>query len=212
MDRTEFEWQGAPDGDQEGSPAKGGTDRLRGMARPSIGLIVVLLLAVFLIGTLPQGTMAHTTFTAGDVSVTTNSGRLTSLTVAPDGDVHYDGLESEPSSIELVVYARLNSSSTWENVISQSVAGSGLEGSVTYSFAEVDLLTETSMTSADFSASDGETEETDVSVKVEATLVGAGPSGGNVTASSMDTMTISVTNQEAGAGVGGQANSDGSGA
>lgn len=208
-----FEWRSLDD-DRRSGPTREPNryDRLRGLARPAIGTVFVSLLAILLIGVVPQGAVAHTAFTAGDVSMTTNSGRVTSLTIAPEGDVHYNGLEAVPSSIDVVVSTRLNSSSSWETVGSQSLAGDGLEGAVNYSFAEIDLLSATSMKSSDFAASDGTTSSTDVDVRVEVRLVGAGPGGNNVTATSMDTMAVTVTNEQAGAGVGGTANSGGSGA
>lgn len=207
-----FEWHRLVDDSTADNVDKRQRGRLVGPAVPIVGIAFIALLGLLLVGVIPQATLAHTTFTAEDVSLTTNSGRLTSLTVAPEGDVHYDGLEAEPSSIDVTVAARLSSSSSWETVTSQSISGNGLEGTVNYSFARVDLLTETSMTPSDFAAADGETESTDVDVQVQVTLVGAGPGGGDVTANATDTMTVSVTNEPAGAGVGGRANSEGSGA
>lgn len=207
-----FEWRRLDSEHSETSGDSSRRRRVRGIARPATGALVVAVLAMLLIGVVPQATMAHTTFTAGDVSLSTNSGQLTSLTVAPAGDVHYNGLETVPSSIDIAVSARLNSSQSWETVATQSVAGSGLEGSINYSIAEVDLLKQTSMSKNDFTAQDGSTETNDVDLRVQVTLVGAGPGGADVTASSTDTMTISITNEPAGAGVGGQANSNGSGA
>lgn len=203
-----FEWRSL-DGTDAGSQEATGT---RGIARPAIGTVFVAILAILLIGVVPQGAVAHTSFTAEEVSLTTNSGRLTSLTVAPEGDVHYNGLEAEPSSVEIEVSARQSGTSTWEPVTSKSISAAGLQGTVNYSIAEVSLLTATSMTSSGFAAADGETESTDVDVQVEVTLGGAGPGGGDVTATSMDTLTVTVTNEAAGAGVGGRANSDGRGA
>lgn len=172
-----------------------------------VGLLV--LLAVTYLYFVPGLTYAHTTFTAEDVSVTGNAGQLQTLTIAPSGDVHYDGLEAEPSSAEVTVSTKLSSSSTWETVGTESVSTDGLEGTANFSFSEIDLLDETSMEKADFRAADDATEETDVDVKLEVILVGAGPDDENVTGSSSDTMTVSVTNEKAGVGAGGQANSGG---
>lgn len=208
-----FEWRPL-DGDRRPGPSREPNryDHLRGLARPVIGTVFVSLLAILLIGVVPQGALAHTSFTANDVSMTTNSGRVTSLTIAPDVDVHYNGLEAAPSSIEVVVSTRLNSSSSWKNVASQSLAGDGLEGTVNYSFAEIDLLSATSMKPSDFAASDGTTGSTGVDIRVEVRLVGAGAGGNNVTATAIDSMSVIVTNEQAGAGVGGTANSGGNGA
>lgn len=206
-DGTErFEWHridSASDGDEDDRRG-----RLLALGLP----FLVALLAILLVGVVPQSTVAHTTFTAEDVTLSTNSGRVTSLTIAPEGDIHYGGLEAEPASIDVDVSVRLSGESTWEPVDSQSIAGDGLEGAVNYTFAETNLLSATSLSNSDFAAADGETESTDIDVRVDVTLVGSGPDGGDVTAVSTDTMTVSVTNEPAGAGVGGRANSDGSGA
>lgn len=211
-DRSDpFEWRPL-EGDSETTDNSRPDRSRRGIVRPAVSTIMVALLALLLVGMAPQGAVAHTTFTAGDVNLTTNSGRVTSLTVAPGGDVHYDGLEAVPSSVDVEVSARLSGDSTWEAVTSQSVSASGLEGTANYSFAEVSLLTTTSMTTSDFAAADGATETTDVELRVRVTLVGAGPGGGDVNASSMDTFSVTVTNQAAGAGVGGKGNPAGGGA
>lgn len=180
--------------------------------RQKLGVGVLALVALLFL-TLGAGpVVAHTSFTASDVSFTSNSGQLTSLTVAPEGDVHYNGLESPPSSVDIAVMVRLNSSSAWETVDSKSVSASGLEGSVNYSFAEINLLSQSSMASSDFRAADGSTSTTTVDIQIEATLVGAGPGGGDVVATSGDTYTVTVTNEAAGGQVGGQANTGGSAA
>lgn len=207
-----FEWRSLESERPLDRTEPGEERQRRGIAIPVVGALLLALLAVLLVGVVPQTTLAHTAFAAEDVSLSTNSGRLTSLTVAPEGDVHYDGLEAEPSSIDIVVEARLNSSAAWETVATESVAGDGLEGSVNYSFAEANLLSGTSLSQSDFAAADGSTETTDVDLRVQVTLLGAGPEGSDVTATATDTMTVSITNEPAGAGVGGQANSDGSGA
>jgi hypothetical protein len=152
---------------------------------------------------------AHTSFTANDVAVTGNSGQLKSLSIAPEGDVHYSGLEAEPSAVEVTVSAKLGSASTWETVGTTTVSATGLEGAVNYSFARADLLKSTSLKKPDFRASDGATESTDVDVRVHATIVGGGPNGSNVTTAATDTMSVSVTNLPAGGRVGGTANSNG---
>lgn len=232
--RSEFVWANEPDDDPSTEPEAtrpdggfaGPSDRhdeemasLRGFLgrytpnnRQKLGVGVLALVALLFL-TLGAGpVVAHTSFTASDVSFTSNSGQLTSLTVAPEGDVHYNGLESPPSSVDIAVMVRLNSSSTWETVDSKSVSASGLEGSVNYSFAEINLLSQSSMTSSDFRAADGSTSTTTVDIQIEATLVGAGPGGGDVVATSGDTYTVTVTNEAAGGQVGGQANTGGSAA
>lgn len=152
---------------------------------------------------------AHTTFTAGDVAVTSNGGNLKSLTIAPSGDIHYQGLEAAPSSVDVVVEIKQSSSSSWETIGSKSLSASGLAGNVSYSFSTIDVLAQSSLQRSDFRASDGTTSTTDLDIRVTATLVGAGPNGDDVTASAAKTFAVSVTNVPAGGDVGGQANTGG---
>jgi len=201
-----FEWQTDANSTRQASTA-GVITRTRLAIAGTIVLVVVAAMVL-----LSGSSYAHTTFTANDVTVTGNSGQLKSFTIAPEGDVHYDGLEAEPTGVEVTVSTKLSSSSTWETVSTKSLSASGLEGSVNYSFAATDLLKSTSFKKKDFRSADGSTKSTDVDVRVEVTLIGAGPGGANVTTTSTDTLSVSVTNEEAGANVGGKANSGGSSA
>lgn len=203
-----FEWQG----EREPTTGSGGHlwfQRLRprrdqAFAVGTVGVVVLLLLALSV-----GQTAAHATFTAGDVALTGNAGHLTSLTVTPSGDVHYSGLESPPSSVDVVVQVRLNSSSTWETVATTSVSASGLQGTANFSFAQINLLTTSSLKASDFKAADGSTSSTTVDIRVRATLVGAGPGGTDVVATAADSFVVSVTNEPATASAGGKANTAG---
>lgn len=171
------------------------------------------ILTLFVVGMIilaSGGAVAHTSLTAADVTVVSNSGKLVSLSVAPAGDIHFSGLEQEPTSVNLTVYVKKSSASTWESVDTKSIQATGLEGSVNFTFASIDLLQQSSLTKSDFEAADGQSSTTDVDVKVGTTLVGAGPNGSDVTASSQATFTVTVENVPAGGAVGGTANTDGS--
>lgn len=179
----------------------------------SLAVLLALLLAVAsTLVLVPGSTLAHTSFTANDVVVTGNSGQLQSLSIAPSGDVHYDGLEVEPTAATITIEAKLASATSWETVDSTSISTTGLQGTANYSFASVDLLSATSMSRSDFAAADGSTSTTDVDVRVRVTLAGAGPDGSDVTASATDTLAVSVTNEPAGASAGGRANTGGNAA
>ena len=129
--------------------------------------------------------------------------------MSPEGDVHYDGLESPPSRIEIEVQIR-GSGGSWETIGSKTVSATGLEGQADYSFAEIDVLDHSSLSPGDFQAKDGESTATDVDVRTSVVLVGSGPGGSNVTTSATDVLTITITNQAAGARTGGTANASAS--
>lgn len=194
---SEIDW-GPPGDDEEGDSR-----------RRIVALPLVLLVAAGAVLVLSGGATAHTSFTANDVAITSNGGSVQSLTVAPTGDVHYQGLETPPSSVDVVVEVQGGSAGSWETIGSKSLSASGLEGNVSFDFNTIDLMSQSSMTQSDFRSSDGVTSSTDVEIRVTATLVGAGPSGSDVTAASQDTFTVTVENVPAGGNVGGNANTGG---
>lgn len=173
---------------------------------PLFGLIV--LLATLLVS---SGAMAHTSFTVNDASVTSNDGSLKSLTVAPSGDVHYDGLESEPSAVEVTVAIKKSNASSYETIGSQNITtATGLQGSVNYTFSTIDVLAQSSLTKADFRASEGATKNTSLDLQITVTLYDVGPSGSDETIQTMDPFVVSVTNEGITVGTGGKGNSNAS--
>lgn len=196
---SEFEWVTVNGGRSEPT-----TDR----SYKTYSIIVVALLAVALATLWPGSAVAHTSFSADDVSVESNNGVITELTVAPAGDVHYSGLEQTPERLDLVVSVK-HSDGSWEQIGAKNRSASGLEGTVDYDFDTIDVLKQSSLTVADLRSPDGESSSTDVTIRVEATLVGSGPSGTDVTSTAADTFTVTVTNAPAGANVGGSANTNG---
>ncbi|MFC6872596.1 hypothetical protein [Halobellus marinus] len=194
---NEFDW-GPP-------PSKSDGNRRGWIVATVIILTVTTGMLVFTIG----GASAHTDFAANDVAITSNGGNVKSLTVTPTGDVHYEGLETAPSSVDVVVEIKRSSSSSWDTLDQKSLSASGQEGEVGYNFSTIDVLSESSLTRADFKSSDGQTSTTDLDIRVTATLVGAGSNGNDVTAAATETFTVSVENIPAGGNVGGKANTNG---
>jgi hypothetical protein len=158
---NEFDW---------GPPPREADGKRRGWLVAAVFLLIVTTALAFAMG----GASAHTEFTANDVTITSNGGNVKSLTVAPTGDLHYEGLEANPSSIDVVVEIKKSSSSSWNTLDSKSLSASGLEGNVSYDFSTVDVLGESSLKQSDFKSSDGQTSTTDLDIRVTATLVGAG--------------------------------------
>jgi hypothetical protein len=202
----ELEWVQVEDSDDDDG---GG----RGRRRLSALAVLLALLTVTGTGLFSGGALAvSASFTASDVSVTANNGQLQSLTVAPTGNVTYDGLENPPSEIELTVQVKVDGS--WENVTTKtvSVSSPGLEGNASYDVSQVDLLANSGLQKTDFKATPAEgSVDTNVEMRMHATLVGAGASGGDVVVTGSDTFTVTVTNQPAKGGVRGNANTGATG-
>ena len=197
LPNSEFDW-GPPDSESKGIR--------RGWVVAAVCVLVVMAgTLAFTIGS----ASAHADFTANDVAITSNGGNVKSLTVAPTGDIHYQGLEAAPSSVDVVVEIKQSSGSSWETLDSKSVSASGLEGNVTFDFSTIDVLAASSLGQQDFRSNDGQTSTTDLDVRVTATLVGAGPNGDDVTTAATQTFTVSVENIPAGGNVGGKANTNG---
>ena len=198
--QTEFEWVSL-------ESAKYGSGSI-----PKVESIVVL----FVIATLALalgasgGVYAHTNFTASNVATQSNGGQLTSLTVAPTGDIHYDGLEAAPSSVDIEINVR-KSGGSWETIGTTSTSATGQQGSVNFSFSQIDILSSSSLSPSDFQApTDGGSQTTTLEIQVVATLVGVDDGGADITTSAMDSYDVTVNNQPVGGNVGGEANTGGS--
>lgn len=178
----------------------------RSYRRLTVLVICALLLGFAGLSFVVSPASADTSFTANDATVTSPDGSVKSVTIAPAGTVTYSGMEQEPSGISVTVSVKTSSMDGWKTVESKSLSVSGLEGSASYRFQKSDLLASTVMSASSFEAADGSTATTDVQVKVTAVVVGGGSEGADVTSEATSTFTVSVTNIEAGAGVGGQAN------
>lgn len=197
LPNSEFDW-GPPTTESDGNR--------RGWVVAAVFILIVTTgMMVFTIGS----ASAHTDFTANDVAITSNGGNVKSLTLAPTGDVHYEGLEAPPSSVDVVVEIKKSSSSSWDTLDSKSVSASGQEGNVSYDFSTIDVLAASSLKQPDLTSKDGKTATTDLDIRVTATLVGAGPNGDDVTSAATQTFTVSVENVPAGGNVGGKANTNG---
>lgn len=216
VDPDEFKWGARTDGGtprEAQSTDSGGAIQdgiLPPVSRPrifAVSLTLVLLLSM--IFGFSGGAVADTNFTATNVNVTSHSGKLKTLEVAPTGHVHYQGFEQVASSATVAVSVKKSSDSSWEQIDSKTISPSGLSGNVSYDFATIDVLGSSSLTKQDFEAADGDTKSTNVDLRVSVTFADAGPGGTAVTSSSMDTFTVNVTNIAAGSGVGGRANTNG---
>ena len=193
---VEFEWYSVDEGDERD-----------GGYRPYVVAIVILAGVAALLALFATPTVAHASLTADDVTLTGDSGQLKELVVAPNGSVHYDGLEQAPSSVDVTI--EVNDGTGWYTVGSQSVSASGREGNVSYSFSDTDVLGPISLKNNDFKAQDGQSSSTTLELRVTATLVGAGANGNDVTATATDGFTVTVTNEPAGGAVHGKGNTNG---
>jgi len=147
--------------------------------------------------------------TMADDSVTTDDGTITNVWADVDSvDVSWDGLDTAATSLSVELMVQ-DKDGDWFVCTSKSVSISGKHGSK--SFGDADITKEsilskgtgTVWTKSDFEeGTDGETNKTDVTAKLHATIY-SGTEELIDCYSSEDTFTISVTNQAKSSSVGG---------
>lgn len=173
----------------------------------AIGMSLILLLSMSL--ALTGGATANTTFSATNVAVSSNGGNLQSLTVAPTGNITFEGFDHDADKVIIDVNVE-DTDGNWTTVATMEKTPSGQSGTVSYDFSTIDVIAQTNWSKNDFKAvQDGSSSTTTMNVQVSATFVNATNSGDNVTSNASDTFDVTVTNEPAGAGVGGNANTAG---
>lgn len=164
-----------------------------------------------------ESAVAATGLTANDVSISSNDGDLTTLTVTPDITVNWDGQETAVSEIQATW--NVQTSSTSETTVgntpySISVSNSSKSGSVSHTFSEISLLSKNggALDASNFNAAtDGGSTTTDVTLSMDATLK---DSGSNTITSVTDVLgpnsySVTVNNASSSVSSGGTANTDG---
>ncbi|MFB6106488.1 MAG: hypothetical protein ABEJ70_05910 [Halobacteriaceae archaeon] len=198
---TEFDWVTVEERDRQRVPWR------------ALWVLAVMLVAGLLASTLVLSGGANAqisaTFSASDVSVTGHAGKLSSLTVGPNVSVSYTGLESPGNDVEMRVYVKNSSSSSYTQIASKTVTSSGYAGTVSHNFSQTSVLNAANLDATDFRATEGQSTSVDVDVKANATIVGAGPGGSDVNTSTQTrTFTVTVHNKPISTGVGGSANTN----
>jgi hypothetical protein len=164
----------------------------------------------------PAFALSEVSFSASDVSKSSNSGKLQSLTVLPSVDYSWDGLDQEPLDLSVTVKATLaNDSNGYKTIASETTSLSGgTQGSGSFTFSQsYGLLANTYLEDDDFepanSGKSATTETTDVDLQLAGTLLNSsGDALYSDTATA--TYTVSLTNEGAAVSVGGSAGTGGS--
>lgn len=153
------------------------------------------------------------TLSANDVSLSSDDGTITGLTVAPSIDVTWSGLDSTPQSAVLTTTVTdPNDAQTTHTFAEQlvDIPSSSLSGSQTLSMDKQRLLGGTPFQASDFeSATDGATAERAVRVEVGVQVDLADGSSIGSTAGPAEYL-VQTTNTAATVSSGGSANTGGS--
>lgn len=204
---SEFEWVEL-DGASPGGSTSGVRARLAGLSLRHVVVVAVVSMAILSgVAVLAPSASAQTSFEATDASVASNNGKVRDVTIGPNGTVSYSGLETRAANVSVTVAASLDGRS-WETIATKDVDAGGLSGSVTYDFSSRSLVKGGGPfdTSAFRTPTDGGTSDTDVYVRVNATVHESG--GAEVPTTATTSFVVTVENVPRGSGVGGQVNSD----
>jgi ABC-type Na+ efflux pump permease subunit len=163
--------------------------------RGFIVLLVALGVAFSLVAFSSSAVMAAT-LSIGDDTVTTDNGAITGVTVDVSGDVTWDGAENQPGSTDVELQVQ-NPDGSWETIDSKTEDLSGLAGTYSYSFTDVDV-TYSNWNNGDFNAGgDGATKETELTFRLLVEPSGDldGQNGAESFTSSEDTATVTAQNE-----------------
>ena len=186
------------------------TDKRR---RKVIGILFVIAVAAMAVAFVPTSVMAAT-FTMDDTSVTTENGKVDSVTADVSGEITWDGAETDPGETDIELQVK-NPDDSWETIDSETTTLTGLYGSHSYSFTGADVLS-SDWKKNDFAANgagkDGTSTATDVEFRLKITTTGdinGDGSPNEFTAS--DTSTITVNNEPNSNNAGGNGNTNANG-
>lgn len=179
--------------------------------RAVLVLLVSVGVAVGLVAFSSSPAMAAT-LSIGDDTVITDNGAITGVTVDVSGDVTWDGAEEQPGSTTIELQVQ-NPDGSWETIDSSTQELTGLAGTYSYSFTDVDV-TSADWNNGDFNAAgDGASKDTELTFRVVVETTGDldGQGSSNSFTSSEDTATISVQNEANSNSAGGSGNVNASG-
>lgn len=167
-------------------------------AKLSIVVSLAIVVVVASIYWTSGSALAVTGFTANDVSITTDDGELSALTVAPEGTVDWSGLNGEADTV--VVRVQVSNGSTTVTTHSEHLSVAGTSGSTTFSVDPVNTLNETetwgntAFDTEQFSAADGSSKTTSLTVQISVVVL---DSENNVleTVTEETTFDVIVTNE-----------------
>lgn len=193
----------------------------RGAVRVGAGSAVALLAGGGMLYHSTEPVVAATGLDASDVSVSSDDGTLTTLTVTPDVTVSWDGQDSPVEEVRATWKVETNGTSettVGSTPYSITVSDPTTNGSVQHAFPEISLLSNNSgaLSESNFTAStDGGTESTVVTLSMDVILKDSGdntidkvtevlgPTDYTVTVNNTDTSTTSSITSS------GTANTDG---
>lgn len=180
--------------------------------------IIVASVAVIIFGSLvvlsSESVMAASLAMSSD-SITTDDGDIDGVTVDASGEITWDGADQQPGQTDVKLQVADDDGDDWSTIAEESEDLSGLAGTYSFSFSDVDLKDDSSWSESDFvSDNDGSTKETELSFRLKVVSQGDINGDGNnpdISQSNTASTTLTVVNEESSTGFGASGDIEGEG-
>lgn len=180
--------------------------------------IIVASVAVIIFGSLvalsSESVMAASLAMSSD-SITTDDGDIDGVTVDASGEITWDGADQQPGQTDVKLQVADDDGDDWSTIAEESEDLSGLAGTYSFSFSDVDLTDDSSWSESDFvSDNDGSTKETELSFRLKVVSQGDINGDGNnpdISQSNTASTTLTVVNEESSTGFGASGDIEGEG-
>lgn len=148
-------------------------------------------------------------------SITTDDGDIDGVTVDASGEITWDGADQQPGQTDVKLQVADDDRDDWSTIAEESEDLSGLAGTYSFSFSDVDLTDDSSWSESDFvSDNDGSTKETELSFRLKVVSQGDINGDGNnpdISRSNTASTTLTVVNEESSTGFGASGDIEGEG-
>lgn len=182
-------------------------------------VVVAVSVMIMLVGSMvvfSSGAAMAASLSISSDSITTDDGDINGVTVDASGDITWDGADQQPGSTEVRLQVQDPDGDEWTTVEKTSEDLTGLAGTYSFSFTDVDVTTsDTGWSESDFvSDTDGSTKETNLNFRLvvvsQGDINGDGNNPDRAESNSAGTV-LSVVNEQSNTGIGGSGGIEGQG-
>lgn len=180
--------------------------------------VIAASVAVIIFGSLvvlSSGSVMAASLAMSSDSITTDDGDIDGVTVDASGEITWDGADQQPGQTDVKLQVADDDGDDWSTIAEESEDLSGLAGTYSFSFSDVDLTDDSSWSESDFvSDNDGSTKETELSFRLKVVSQGDINGDGNnpdISQSNTASTTLTVVNEESSTGFGASGDIEGEG-
>lgn len=181
-------------------------DKIRNILSISSGVAILAVVSFSVLGLmlLSSGSVMAASISISSDSLATDDGDIDGVTVDASGEITWDGAEEQPKDTTVKLQVQSPDGSEWETIETTSDDLSGLAGTYSFSFSDVDVTDGTEWTKSDFvSSNDGAAKSTELSFRLKVVSQGDINGDGNnpdTATSNSATTTLTVNNEESSTG------------